>query len=623
MVRLIASPNGLSQGPIAAISDLSGQNTKSIARKDIGMGKDQNLERQNMSDVGLVDDDHAERLKKLEQTIRSLQAGAYSSYRSCRWRAGDIYSSDDSCPDRASRILYYNLHSESRILCNHTIAPNSHVMLEQPCLEPSRLFPVIPDVTAQGLPPVKTCFDKCERDRTAKPFEQCDIPCMQSGTTGAVISRRYIDGTDWVINFSMEGPQYYPDMRVKKDAYRNNKFYSTTSYDSEIPLPYFSWAEYDIQSPPLKYEDAIKGAVFLARNCNSLNKREAIIKKMEESTFRVDSLSSCLRNAKPPDGVNLNNKVQVMRRYLFYLAFENQNEPDYITEKLWGPLVAGTVPVYFGAPNVKDHAPNRSMIAVSDFFSVADLAAYLSKVANDKALYESYQAWRSQPLPPHFHARYDFTRVHSTCRTCRWAHARLYGLGWNHSNQSLTELHVPRKVCFDEHGLVSKPFQEEWFTAGAPLMTKTSGAGSCEKLPWSGSSLSFQSNQLTRVVYEQDGVIDYLVESRDATSDNYMLRLQMPLKLNSTFDLVRDGHVRLQDQETRLTILARPRKVDIVSTQEGTAELTIQPANLPLRIRIIVEDVDKLHDNAHLEENYFGQRMIDDFYQPVEGFIMV
>jgi hypothetical protein len=570
--------------------------------------------------VGLVDFDHSQRLKEMEQEIRKIQDGAYSSFKSCRWRAGDIYSSDDSCPAGAAKVLYYNPHSEPRILCDQTIAPLSHQIFDRPCAEPARLFPVIPDVTAQGLPPVNTCFDTCQ-GRPAKPFADCDIPCMQSGTY-SIITKRYIEGTDWEITFSMEGPQYYPHLRIQRDAYKKNKFYSTTSYDSEIPLPYFSWSEYNIQSPPLKYDDAIKGAVFLARNCDSKNHREDVLKKLEKSAFRVDSLSSCLRNAKPPKGVDLSNKVQVMRHYLFYLAFENQNEPDYVTEKLWGPLVAGTVPVYFGAPNVKDHAPNQSIIMVDDFASIDELAAYLNKVANDKALYEKYQAWRSLPLPPHFHARYDFTKVHSTCRTCRWAHAKLYGLGWDHKNQSLVELRIPRKVCFDEQGMVHQPFREEWLTGNGELLTETSkGAASCDKLPWSGSSQFVVPGQLRRTVYEQDGVIELLVDSLDATTNNYILRLQLPFESKITFSSIGDGHGRIQDLQTRFTFLARPKRLGMKFADDGRIEVVVQSTQMPLRIRIIVEDVDTLHEGADQEKSYYGQRMIKEFYEPIEGFI--
>lgn len=40
-------------------------------------------------------------------------------------------------------------------------------------------------------------------------------------------------------------------------------------------------------------------------------------------------------------------------QYKFTLAFENAVCDDYITEKLWRPLIVGSVPVYYGSPTFK------------------------------------------------------------------------------------------------------------------------------------------------------------------------------------------------------------------------------------------------------------------------------
>lgn len=44
--------------------------------------------------------------------------------------------------------------------------------------------------------------------------------------------------------------------------------------------------------------------------------------------------------------------LKFISRYKFVIAFENAECKDYITEKLWRPLIAGSVPIYWGSPTV-------------------------------------------------------------------------------------------------------------------------------------------------------------------------------------------------------------------------------------------------------------------------------
>lgn len=41
------------------------------------------------------------------------------------------------------------------------------------------------------------------------------------------------------------------------------------------------------------------------------------------------------------------------------MAFENVIAMDYVTEKFYDPLIAGSVLVYLGAPNIADFARAR------------------------------------------------------------------------------------------------------------------------------------------------------------------------------------------------------------------------------------------------------------------------
>ncbi|CAF1539478.1 unnamed protein product [Rotaria sp. Silwood1] len=92
-------------------------------------------------------------------------------------------------------------------------------------------------------------------------------------------------------------------------------------------------------------------------------------------------------------------KLNLVKQYLFTVAIENSLEYDYVTEKLWQPLAAGSVPLYLGAPNVDEWLPcyNYScIIHLRNFTSIKDVANLINRLANNKTLYAEYHQWRNE-----------------------------------------------------------------------------------------------------------------------------------------------------------------------------------------------------------------------------------
>ncbi|XP_078537218.1 3-galactosyl-N-acetylglucosaminide 4-alpha-L-fucosyltransferase FUT3-like isoform X2 [Lissotriton helveticus] len=90
-------------------------------------------------------------------------------------------------------------------------------------------------------------------------------------------------------------------------------------------------------------------------------------------------------------------QLSIFSQYKFYLAFENSDTQDYITEKLWhNALLSGTVPVVLGPPrqNYELFLPSKAFIHVDDFPSAKALAEYLLALDKDDKKYKSYFTWR-------------------------------------------------------------------------------------------------------------------------------------------------------------------------------------------------------------------------------------
>jgi len=74
------------------------------------------------------------------------------------------------------------------------------------------------------------------------------------------------------------------------------------------------------------------------------------------------------------------NKLSVLRDYRFVVSYENSRLPGYISEKLFDCLFAGSVPVYWGEPNIERFVPKECFIDRRKFTDDAELAEFLMRM---------------------------------------------------------------------------------------------------------------------------------------------------------------------------------------------------------------------------------------------------
>ncbi len=81
------------------------------------------------------------------------------------------------------------------------------------------------------------------------------------------------------------------------------------------------------------------------------------------------------------------SKLETIKNYKFAIAYENvKDESGYITEKIFDVLIAGCVPIYWGAKNITEYVPKNCFIDRRDFKSNEELYDYLLSINNTKYL---------------------------------------------------------------------------------------------------------------------------------------------------------------------------------------------------------------------------------------------
>ena len=80
------------------------------------------------------------------------------------------------------------------------------------------------------------------------------------------------------------------------------------------------------------------------------------------------------------------DKHQLLSRYKFTIAYENTAYPGYVTEKVIDAMVAGSVPVYLGAPDVAEQLPAEAFIDARAFSSSHALADRLEQMTEPEAV---------------------------------------------------------------------------------------------------------------------------------------------------------------------------------------------------------------------------------------------
>jgi hypothetical protein len=230
-------------------------------------------------------------------------------------------------------------------------------------------------------------------------------------------------GQLWVA-WSMESEVNYPRLR---DPSFMRQFDLTMTYrlDADVAVAYTSYygdvanLARALRIPPRPKSGDKLASLFISSGINRSGRIEYATELMRY--LEIHSYGRVLMNREVPlPDRGRPSKLDTLAHYKFDLSFENSCAEDYVTEKFFDPLVAGTVPVYLGAPNVDRFAPgDRCFINTGDFQNPKDLADYLLYLARDESAYAAYHSWKQHPFRPSFHELLEGQEAPPFGRLCR------------------------------------------------------------------------------------------------------------------------------------------------------------------------------------------------------------
>jgi len=194
---------------------------------------------------------------------------------------------------------------------------------------------------------------------------------------------------------------------------------ATYRTDSTIVAPYERWQYYN-PNIRTKLQDRnyaankTKQVAWFVSNCGARNGRLNYARELGKY-INVDIYGACGSHRCPRTTANKCFSL-LNQEYKFYLAFENSNCKDYITEKFFvNGLGHDILPIAMGAreEDYQRSAPYKSYIHVDQFQDAEHMAKFLHQLDQDDDLYNQYFQWKGTG---------EFINTKFWCRVCSVLH---------------------------------------------------------------------------------------------------------------------------------------------------------------------------------------------------------
>ncbi|EDS38396.1 glycoprotein 3-alpha-L-fucosyltransferase A [Culex quinquefasciatus] len=194
---------------------------------------------------------------------------------------------------------------------------------------------------------------------------------------------------------------------------------ATYRKDSDVVAPYEKWEYFDPRIRQIEQDrnyalNKTRKVAWFVSNCGARNGRLQYAHELQKH-IQVDIYGAC--GTYKCSRTTAEKCFEILDRdYKFYLAFENSNCKDYITEKFFvNALNRNILPIVMGArpEDYEASSPQKSYIHVDEFASPKELAEYLNILDRNDELYNSYFKWKGTG---------EFINTYFWCRLCAMLH---------------------------------------------------------------------------------------------------------------------------------------------------------------------------------------------------------
>jgi len=261
------------------------------------------------------------------------------------------------------------------------------------------------ELNGEKLPQVNTFGDYRERHTIPKNFSytynlsegEFDITLLQDGSIIDYLEGRItVNENKPIIALIAEGPHLFNQNllydRIQSEYAKFDKVLGW--HESLYNLPNFKFkpiteiSQWSLLPTEL---DITQFQVYnKTKKTSFITSNKSMVKGHQ---FRLDCLTEIQKQKLNVDafgrGINpINSKLEGLKDYQFSIAMENAKMKNYFTEKLLDCMLAGTIPIYYGCPNIEEWFNPEGIISFDTTEQLTNIISDLEKTP----IYESKKA---------------------------------------------------------------------------------------------------------------------------------------------------------------------------------------------------------------------------------------